>query len=143
MKQCPQCKQACEEQTVVCPNCGYLFSATGEDHAMPVYPAAQGGDGMALASLVLGIIGIVLAIFVIGVIPAVVGLVLGIVSAVSAHREKRRAGQAVAGIILSVVAIALSAALIAFVIYLRNDPSFMAKYQQILQQYSQQTGSAL
>ncbi|WP_420367756.1 hypothetical protein [Curtobacterium sp. L1-20] len=77
----------------------------------PNYPAAStpgaapasSSNGMAIASLVLGIIGTVVGLFIpiIGVIGGVVGLILGIL----ARRRSLSRGIVLGGIILSAIAI--------------------------------------
>jgi len=57
-------------------------------------------NGLAIASLVLGIVGLISSCIVIGVVPAIVGLVLGIV----ALAKKQNIGMSIAGIVCSVVA---------------------------------------
>ena len=68
--------------------------------------------GMAIASMVLGIVGLVLSCLVIGIIPCVIGLILGIVVLV---KQKAGQGMAIAGIVTSLIGIAfLIMALIGF-----------------------------
>ena len=56
--------------------------------------------GMAIASMVLGIVGLVLSCLVIGIIPCVIGLILGIVVLV---KQKAGQGMAIAGIVTSLI----------------------------------------
>ena len=67
-------------------------------------PSVQGGqNGMAVASLVTGIVGVVCAFLI-----AIVGLILGVVSVSLggvARRNGDRSGKTTAGIVLGVVAI--------------------------------------
>lgn len=69
---------------------------------------SESGDGMALTSMILGIVSAAIGwIPVCGVIalgPAIIGIVLGSLGL----KSQRRRGMAIAGIILSVIAIALS-----------------------------------
>jgi hypothetical protein len=74
---------------------------------VPVTPAP--GDGMALASMILGIVAAAVGLIPVLAIclapaPAIVGIVLG---ALGLKSEKRR-GMAIAGIILSVIGLALA-----------------------------------
>lgn len=57
-------------------------------------------SGLAIASLVLGIIGILTSCFVIGVIPAIIGLILAIVDLAN---KKTKNGMNIAGLVLSIV----------------------------------------
>lgn len=66
-------------------------------------PAPPGRGGLAKASLVLGIVGLFgLVLCLAGVVPALVGLVLGVVSLA---RGDARRGMAAAGVICSAVAV--------------------------------------
>lgn len=66
---------------------------------------------MGVASLVLGIVSIVLGFIpfcgAIAFIPAVIGLILGIVDAVKKSKSQEPKGMAIAGIILSAIAIVI------------------------------------
>lgn len=64
------------------------------------------GKGAAIASMVLGICSLVLPFL--GVITAIIGLILGIVGASRQKSTGASAGMAVAGIVCSVVALAVS-----------------------------------
>lgn len=87
--------------------------------------------GMAIASMVLGIVGLVLSCLVIGIIPCVIGLILGIVVLV---KQKAGQGMAIAGIVTSLIGIAfLIMALIGF-------GSFMSQYGTEIM--NQQIGAA-
>lgn len=61
--------------------------------------------GLAIASMVLGIIGLVLACLSIGLFPAIIGLALGIVS-LATHRGGH--GMAIAGVVTSSIAVAIA-----------------------------------
>lgn len=123
MKQCPHCEHSCDDRDIVCPNCGYLFSADFQEAHQtagyqPGYQAPIVGDpytpprnnSLTVASLVLGIVGLVTSCCLVGVLPAIPGLILGLIgySRVrhSGGREKGD-GMAVAGIILSAIAIVI------------------------------------
>ena len=69
--------------------------------------ATQSGNGLAVASLVTGIVGVVFAFLF-----AIVGLVLGIVSTAlgAVARRRTRSGKATAGLVLGIVAIVVSIA---------------------------------
>ena len=66
---------------------------------------------MRVAALVLGIVSIILGFVplcgVIAVIPAIIGLILGIVDAVKKSKSNEPKGMAIAGIILSALAIVI------------------------------------
>ena len=73
----------------------------------PTSPAAQGSrSGLATASLVTGIVGVVCAFLI-----AIVGLIFGVVATalgVSARRSGVRDGKTTAGIVLGIVAVVVS-----------------------------------
>ena len=77
--------------------------------------------GMAIASMVLGIVGLVLSCLVIGIIPCVIGLILGIVVLV---KQKAGQGMAIAGIVTSLIGIAL------FIMVLIGFGSAMSQYER-------------
>lgn len=155
MKTCPQCQKQCEDNAIVCPNCGYLFSATqapGEQGSAyrepqggfnsapqdgPGYPSAiRPKDGFATASMVLGIVGVVLSFCVIGIIPAIIGLILGIISKVRIRRDNLSGGgMALAGIILSAVAIVIFVIIVILAVAFYKSPSFIERYREALEQY--------
>ena len=62
------------------------------------------GQGKAIASLVLGIVALLGSWFYVGVILAIVGIVL----ALSARRDGAEGGLATAGLVISIIALALS-----------------------------------
>ena len=61
--------------------------------------------GLAIASMVLGILGLVLACLSIGLFPAIIGLILGIIS-LATHRGGH--GMAIAGVVTSAIAVAIA-----------------------------------
>ena len=84
----------------------------GGYYAPAVYmPPADAGQGKAVASLVLGIVGIVFGFYLVGLPCAVVGLVLGILA-----KRQHAGGIATAGIVLCAVGLALSLILLCFIL---------------------------
>jgi uncharacterized membrane protein len=72
-------------------------------------PAVKGGNGMAVAGLVLGIVALLLCWFPpAGVVLGLVGLVLSIVGLAKSRSRGSGRGAAIAGLILSIVAIVLA-----------------------------------
>jgi uncharacterized membrane protein len=66
---------------------------------------------MAIASLVLGILALVGLFFPIpggSIVLAIIGIVLGVIAKKQLDEQRQPAGQAVAGIVMSIVALALS-----------------------------------
>lgn len=69
-------------------------------------------SGLGIASLVLGIIGILTSLFIIGIVPAVIGIILGIIALTQKGKVH---GTAIAGVACSIVAVVIFlAALFAF-----------------------------
>ncbi|WP_337060137.1 DUF4190 domain-containing protein [Kineococcus sp. G2] len=86
---------------------------------------AYGGkprNGAGLASLILGIVGLLLCWFLgIGIVPGIIGLILGIVGMKRAKRgEATNRGVAIAGVVTSVLAVLASAVFLAITIALGN-----------------------
>ena len=76
----------------------------------PVAPEQKPSNGLAIASLVLGILSIIM-VFVyawVGIICAIVGIVLAVVA-----KKQNPSGLATAGLVLSIIALAMIIALIA------------------------------
>jgi hypothetical protein len=172
MKQCPQCNYSCEDQDVVCKNCGYLFSASNpyvapandpqqnaqnynysaqqagfsepniNNYNQAPYQAAPKTSGLAIASLVLGLVGIVSSLcYGFGVIPAIVGIILGIVGLIKINKSDAGGKRlAIAGIIISFVAIVVGIifAIIEFgtLKTIFNNPDFLNYANSAMQQYS-------
>jgi hypothetical protein len=97
------------------------------------YPAMppQAKNGMAVAALVLGIVGLVTSIIVIGGVLGIVGLILGILAIKAANRNGGyRRGFAIAGTILSSLALVASIAVLLVGIWAAN------KVAPCVQQYA-------
>lgn len=155
MKSCPQCQNECADDAIVCPKCGYLFSATQTSGGWGETPPYQNNtspyrngnpyderpkDGFATPSMVLGIIGVVFSCCGIGLIPAVIGLILGIISKARIRKTGLRGnGMALAGIILSAIAIGIvTIALVRVAVIFSNPTSrneFVQEYNRIIEQY--------
>ncbi len=77
----------------------------------PPYPyTAQGSNGLAVASMIVGIVSLVMCAF---FVPAVVGLVLGIVALNQAKNGRSGRGMAIAGVVTSAVSLLLAAGFLA------------------------------
>jgi type IV pilus assembly protein PilA len=102
---CPQCQLPNPVGTSYCARCGAALSAQAAYAPMGGMAAAQGeSKGMAIASLVLGILSPLLACILVGFVTAIVGLILGIMAMVKANRAPGvygGKGAAIAGTILS------------------------------------------
>lgn len=82
-------------------------------------------NGMAIASLVLGIVGVVFSCcYAVGIVPSIISLILGITSRRNIKRSngtQKGEGMALAGIILSIIAIVLSIYMIISIAMNWND----------------------
>lgn len=90
-------------------------------------PASSGSNGMAIASMVLGIVGVLLCwCYGIGALPGLIGAILGHVSLKQIkERGQEGRGMALTGIITGWIAVALVVVGIVIVaILIANDPSF-------------------
>lgn len=101
------------------------------------YQEEPQGNGMATASLVLGIVSAVLlcCAFPFNCIAAIIGIILGFVSKKGAERLS---GNAKAGIIISIIVLVLSVILLILGVFvfkeMMNDPELSSLYKQILEQ---------
>ena len=123
MANCSNCQKELPEGANLCPFCGTPVgegntTQTTQAYDQPVqqmqqnYPVRNSGNGLAVASMVLGIIALVL--FLIPILPIILGalaLVFGIVGVVGKNKPKK--GMAIAGIVTSIIALIISG-LIAF-----------------------------
>lgn len=81
----------------------------GQGEPQVAQPQAQGGNGMGVASMVLGIIALLSVwLWFVSIPLAVIALVLGII----ARKNKAGRGMAIAGIITSAIAIVVSAIIV-------------------------------
>lgn len=92
------------------------------------------GHGLAIASLVLGIISIVSCCCVyLSVVAGVVGVVLAILSK-NKSKDNKFEGLAMAGLVCSIIGVVISVGYIVYVIVLMQSPDFMEYYQQLMEQ---------
>ena len=112
---CPKCGTELKEGTAVCPQCGGAVSPA----APP--PAAKESSGLAVAALVLSILGFLTGFLLIGMALDVVAIVLGVLVFRKARKTPTKTGMALAGII--VAAFSLVLCLILFLPGLLADPA--------------------
>lgn len=118
MKICPICGAENEDNRIVCKECG--FGMELEEDTQPVvqqqsvpYRKPERKTGLALASLICGIIGLVLSCVVIGMVPSVIALILGIIALTLTEVKKQKVMSIVAiccsvlSILIAIVALAL------------------------------------
>ncbi len=127
---CPNCGTPTEENQTSCKNCGAVLNAQANpncfvpmESAAPAAPTCTPGIGLAVASMVLGIVSLVLFCFAFLAIPcAIIGGALGGISLWKAKKAGVKSGMAVAGItcscislgILIILLIAVGSLIIAF-----------------------------
>ncbi|MEV0454648.1 DUF4190 domain-containing protein [Catellatospora methionotrophica] len=95
-------------------------------------PATQGTNGMAIASMVLGIVGVLMCwCYGIGALPGLIGAILGHVSQKQIReRQQEGKGLAITGIITGWSAVALTViGIVIVVIIIANDPTFWDEIQ--------------
>src|SRR5262245_60359176 len=114
---CPGCQATNLQEAAFCLNCGLSLRTSAPSHPVPgsVAPYSANNQappvkrGLAVASLVLGLIGLV-TIGVAG-IGAVIGLILGIIAVVKANADEETyggKGMATAGIMLNFVSVLIA-----------------------------------
>lgn len=117
---CPNCGAQNPDNTAFCANCGTSFTQSAApvygqpaapvygQPAYPVAPTTVPGKGLGIASMVLGIVALVLfCTSWFAVACAIVGVILGGVSLKKAKDAGMKNGMAVAGIVCSVIALAI------------------------------------
>ncbi|GGV06848.1 DUF4190 domain-containing protein [Streptomyces spectabilis] len=96
----------------------------------------NGGNGAARAALVLGVIGLGTSVVIVGGLLGVLGLVLGVVALRKAGRTGVGRGGAVAGVVTSALAIAVSITAAFFLVWYANEtqecyqPDTFQQYKQ-------------
>ena len=100
---CPNCGTECAENLTQCTNCGATLPATCTCEAAPAAPAK---NGMAIASLICGIVSLVCCGG--GGIVSVLAIVFGIIGLTKAKETGVGKGMAIAGIIIAAVGVVLS-----------------------------------
>jgi hypothetical protein len=120
---CPNCNLTNWAHESACKRCGFNFAGSASPGTGPWQPNANYGgpqialrSGLAVASMVLGIIAIPTSLFLIGLLLAPVALVLGIVALVKASKKPMvygGKGFAIAGVATGAMALFLFVPLIA------------------------------
>ncbi len=103
---CPNCGTPANENQTCCTKCGTVLTAQGyrADSMTPSVP----GRGLAIASMVLGIVSLALFCVIYLAIPcAVVGVALGGIALSKAKKAKVKNGMAIAGITCSCVSLGI------------------------------------
>lgn len=110
-------------------------SFTDSSFNTPVDSQPEGGKGLAIASMVLGIVSIIMlcCTYWISIPCAIVGLVLGIVN----NKKNGKNGMATAGIVCSIISIVLAVLLIVFAMAIVGAVGGAAGLNEILNEMQQ------
>lgn len=101
---CPKCGAQNPDGATFCATCGEAFAAPQATVQVPAGAPKVPGKGLGIASLVLGIV----AFIIFGIPCSITGLVLGAVGLAKAKAAGMKNGMALAGVILSIVALGLT-----------------------------------
>lgn len=149
MKKCQKCGSECEDSAIICPSCGNLFSSQqpgaqqrdaepnpGQNAAQgePVYSPYQApvvapkNNGLAIASLVCSLVGALCC-----GLASIAGIILGFIARSQIRQSngmQQGDGMALAGIIVGIVAIALS--IIGGILAAVFIPEFFTQFQNMM-----------
>lgn len=95
---CPDCGREFSDKAVSCPFCGCPINDARQVGGIYESNYAPPRTGMAIASMVLGIISLFTWLFFIGFLLAAIGLILGVISLLNNQSGK---GMATAGVVTS------------------------------------------
>ncbi|MFE7316506.1 DUF4190 domain-containing protein [Streptomyces sp. NPDC057555] len=99
-----------------------------------------GRNGLAVAAMVLGLIGLVTSVVLVGGLFGVIGLILGIVALRTAKRNGTGWGMSLTGMVTSLIAIAVSVLVALFMVWYANNtqpcyrPDSIRQYTQCVHQ---------
>ncbi|MFW6255454.1 MAG: hypothetical protein ACOC54_01435 [Candidatus Sumerlaeota bacterium] len=122
---CPKCGRDNPEKTFTCKDCGALLVESNSGMTMPrdeerVVAQKSGSNGLAVASLILGILGFLCG----GIIFALPGLIIGIIALFKPQGK----GLAIAGVAVSGIVVALNIAFLAFFFIEGGFPDIISGY---------------
>ncbi len=104
---CPNCGAPANENQACCTQCGAMLTAQAYPVNQPTSQRAP-GLGLAITSMVLGIVSLALFCMIYFAIPcAIVGIALGGVALSKAKKANAKSGMAVAGIACSCVSLGI------------------------------------
>ena len=115
MKYCPRCGNACGDNDVLCSRCGYILGTQPAFFSHPPYGIPPRRNGTAIASMVLGILGLPAMIGRIGFVMALAAILIGIRAIWEIRRSggtQRGIGMAVAGIVTGAIPLILLAVML-------------------------------
>ena len=127
MKKCPKCGADCKENDTFCGNCGFQFANaqnrgtyTGTVNYSYNNTEIPRKNGLATASLVLGIVGLVfLCCYGVGSLAAILAIVFGCISRESIIRsggKETGMSYSTAGLVMGIVAISILIVAIVFIV---------------------------
>ncbi|MDR0383972.1 MAG: DUF4190 domain-containing protein [Christensenellaceae bacterium] len=108
MKYCSKCGAANHDKTVVCPKCGHQIGTANISSS-----ETKKNNGLAVSSLVLGIIGIISPYLIWLSLPC---SILAVVFGVVANGRGQRSGMATAGFILGIISLVILSVIIVLAI---------------------------
>jgi hypothetical protein len=113
------------------PNAGYTpYQSYGYPYPMMPMPQQELPKGMAIAAMVLGIVGLCTSIFYIGGVIGIVGLVFSIIALRSANRGRTGGrGMAIAGLVTSIIAIVVNTIEIIVIVWFVHTAVNCAQYE--------------
>ncbi|ADU26040.1 DUF4190 domain-containing protein [Ethanoligenens harbinense] len=115
MKRCAKCGAACADSDTYCGVCGAPLPAWGRP--------APTGDGFAVASMVLGIIGICTFWFGLGVITSILAVIFSLIVLCTARRRAVGHGMAIAGLVTGGLALFITLLIVVFLIAIGSAAS--------------------
>lgn len=159
MKLCLKCNSSNQDFDTVCINCGSPLDSsngsgtydtnTGMDFDSPSFSGTDPTmlvktNGMAIASLVLGIVGVLLSCCCyIGLIPAILAIIFGIISKAEIKKSlgnQKGDGMALAGIILGGLVLLVTIGLIILAMVIGGTTSSYQFWEEFIRQIEQNNG---
>lgn len=101
MKQCPKCGANCNDSDMYCGVCGAPLPMWNR-----VAPRRT-GNGFAVASMVLGIVGLCTSWFFLGIVPAILAVVFSLIVLCSEQRRQNGRNMAITGLVTGILALVL------------------------------------
>ena len=131
MKICNKCAATNDDDSEICSACGYNLS-NNLSNISNDEKFQETTNGLAIASMVLGIVSIPLSCCCIGLITGIVGIVLGFIAInqiKNSNFSQKGKPFALSGIILGFISIALVIMVIIAQIFISANPSFKSNFK--------------
>ncbi len=121
---CPNCGAPANENQAQCANCGTLLtSQISQSNQSP--STRVPGFGLAIASMVLGIVSLALFCVIYFAIPcAIVGIALAAISLTKAKKANVKSGMAIAGLVCSCVSLGILIIIVIFAVAIAGSIGF-------------------